>query len=189
MLEQLLEAAKSPFQEIMILLALIPSRFDINFSMVEHMQVDIWKKVEKEINQVLEILESHPEYVIREDAEELDYGDEDIIPKEGEIVHIRGSIASLVERLDDEFTKSLQSIDPHTTDYIDRLRDEPGLYAVLVRTQAYAEKNNMEAILPRTIIRRLDHLYFKVKDNTSSDLFKLNTNLIIYLAWTSHSIH
>ncbi|CDH49660.1 eukaryotic translation initiation factor 3subunit 8 [Lichtheimia corymbifera JMRC:FSU:9682] len=160
-LEQLLEAAKSPFQEIMILLALIPSRFDINFSMVEHMQVDIWKKVEKEINQVLEILEAHPEYVIREDAEELDYGDNDVIPKEGEIVHIRGSIASLVERLDDEFTKSLQSIDPHTTDYIDRLRDEPGLYAVLVRTQAYAEKNNMEAILPRTIIRRLDHLYFK----------------------------
>ncbi|KAI8147397.1 eukaryotic translation initiation factor 3 subunit 8 N-terminus-domain-containing protein [Fennellomyces sp. T-0311] len=160
-LERLLEAAKSPFQKILVLLALIPSRFDINLSMVEHMQIDVWKKVENEVNMLLEILETVPSFVIREDAEELDHEDKDIVPEKGQVINIRGSIISLVERLDDEFTKSLQSIDPHTTDYIDRLRDEPGLYAVLVRAQAYIEKYEMFPILPRIIIRRLEHLYYK----------------------------
>lgn len=161
-LETLLQNARSAFQRILVLLALIPSRFDINLSMVEHMQIDVWKKVEKEVNLLLQIVEESPEYVIREDAEELDYDDKDIVPAKGETCNIRGSIISLVERLDDEFTKSLQSIDPHTTDYIDRLRDEPSLYAVLVRTQAYLERHDMKEALPRIIIRRLEHLYYKV---------------------------
>ncbi|KAI9313852.1 eukaryotic translation initiation factor 3 subunit 8 N-terminus-domain-containing protein [Dichotomocladium elegans] len=161
-LENLLDCAASPFQEILVLLTLIPSRFDINFSMVDHMQISVWKKVEKEINQLLEILETTgSSFMISEDAEELDHDNKDVVPKEGETVKIRGSVVSLVERLDDEFTKSLQSIDPHTTDYIDRLRDEPALYTVLVRTQSYLEKHNMRSVLPRIIIRRLEHLYYK----------------------------
>ncbi|KAI9263378.1 eukaryotic translation initiation factor 3 subunit 8 N-terminus-domain-containing protein [Phascolomyces articulosus] len=160
-LERLLEAAESPFQKILVLLALIPSRFDTNLSMVEHMQIDVWKKVEAEVNLLLSIVEEHEAFVIREDADELDHDDKDIVPEKDQIINIRGSIISLVERLDDEFTKSLQSIDPHTTDYIDRLRDEPALYAVLIRAQSYIEKYNMLENLPRIIIRRLDHLYYK----------------------------
>ncbi|KAI9492156.1 eukaryotic translation initiation factor 3 subunit 8 N-terminus-domain-containing protein [Zychaea mexicana] len=160
-LERLLEAAESSFQKILVLLALIPSRFDVNLSMAEHMQVDVWKKVETEVNLLLSILEKETSFVVREDADELDHDDKDIVPEKGQTIYIRGSIISLVERLDDEFTKSLQSIDPHTTDYIDRLRDEPALYAVLVRAQAYIETNNMLGNLPRIIIRRLEHLYYK----------------------------
>lgn len=161
-MEKLIEAAETPFQKILVLLALIPSRFDTNLSMAEHMQVDVWKKVEAEVSLLLSIVEKEQQFVIREDADELDHDDKDIIPEEGQVVNVRGSIISLVERLDDEFTKSLQSIDPHTTDYIDRLRDEPSLYAVLVRAQSYIEKHNMLENLPRIIIRRLDHLYYKV---------------------------
>ncbi|KAI7857076.1 eukaryotic translation initiation factor 3 subunit 8 N-terminus-domain-containing protein [Circinella umbellata] len=160
-LEKLIEAADTPFQKILVLLALIPSRFDTNLSMAEHMQIDVWKKVEAEVSLLLSIVEKEQQFVIREDADELDHDDKDIVPEEGQVINIRGSIISLVERLDDEFTKSLQSIDPHTTDYIDRLRDEPTLYAVLVRAQSYIEKHNMLENLPRIIIRRLDHLYYK----------------------------
>ncbi|KAI8374254.1 eukaryotic translation initiation factor 3 subunit 8 N-terminus-domain-containing protein [Radiomyces spectabilis] len=160
-LEELLELATSPFQKITVLLALISSRFDINLGNVAYMPLKAWKAAEKELNQLLQILETNKQFVIREDVEEYEYNDKDVKPAEGEIIKIRGSIISFVERLDDEFTKSLQNIDPHTTDYIDRLRDEPSLYAILVRAQAYAEMYNMEDAVARVVIRRLEHLYFK----------------------------
>ena len=102
---------------------------------------------------------------------------------------ISGSIVSFAERLDDELTRSLQNIDPHTTEYIERLSDEGSLYAAIVRSQAYYERiaqiPNISCVeaLNRVINRRLEHVYFKV-----SVSFPL---LAIYLltptkAWTSH---
>ena len=37
--------------------------------------------------------------------------------------YISSSLVSIIERLDDEFNKSLQQTDPHSTEYIERLRD------------------------------------------------------------------
>jgi len=75
---------------------------------------------------------------------------------------VRGSIVSFVDRLDDEFTRSLQNIDPHTTEYIDRLRDETGLYALIVRSQLYFEKINHTESLFQICMRRVEHLYYMV---------------------------
>jgi translation initiation factor 3 subunit C len=74
-----------------------------------------------------------------------------------------------VERLDDELTRSLQHIDPHTAEYVERLSDEGALYTTLVRTLVYVEalKKNPKLDLPqdalnRVVMRRLEHVYFKV---------------------------
>ncbi|KAI9024397.1 eukaryotic translation initiation factor 3 subunit 8 N-terminus-domain-containing protein [Phycomyces nitens] len=160
-LEVLLQRSKSPFQKISVLLALISSRFDINLSMVDYMQLKLWKSVEKELNLLLEVLEANPSFIVCENAEDLDNEDKDITPAAGETVKIRGSIVSYAERLDDEFTRSLQHIDPHTTEYMDRLRDEPSLYAILIRTQSYFEKYQMKDNISRVLIRRLEHIYYK----------------------------
>ncbi|ORZ20528.1 eukaryotic translation initiation factor 3 subunit 8 N-terminus-domain-containing protein [Absidia repens] len=160
-LELLYSKSQSPFQKISVLLALIASRFDLTIGSTSHMDVKTWKSVEKEVNLILSIMESTPSFIVCENAEDLDNDDKDVVPAAGEVVKLRGSIVGYVERLDDEFMKSLQATDPHTPDYIDRLRDEPSLYALLVRAQAYFERNSLNDSISRVIVRRLDHLYYK----------------------------
>jgi len=110
----------------------------------------------------LTILEANPGYIVRENAPEEDDNDKDRTPQNGEPVLIQGSIVAFIDRLDDEFTKSLQNIDPHTTDYVDRLKDEVGLYTVIVRSNACFVRLEMTDAISRTTMRRLEHLYFKV---------------------------
>lgn len=82
------------------------------------------------------------------------------------IVRIRGSIISFIDRLDDEFTKSLQNIDPHGTEYVDRLKDEKALYCTICRAQAFYETTKQDDPLTRVIMRRLEHIYSKVCGGT-----------------------
>ncbi|SAM00896.1 hypothetical protein [Absidia glauca] len=160
-LGSLYSKSKTSFQKISVLLALIASRFDLTIGSTSHMDIKTWKSVEKEVNLILSIMESDPSFVVCEDAEDLDNDDKEVVPEAGQVVKLRGSIIGYIERLDDEFIKSLQATDPHTPDYIDRLRDEPSLYALLVRSQVYFEKTALKESISRVIVRRLDHLYYK----------------------------
>lgn len=78
-------------------------------------------------------------------------------------MEILGNIGAFVDRLDEEFNKSLQNIDPHTTEYIDRLKEETFLYGLIVRAQAYYETRASDQLaLSVILMRRVDHIYFKV---------------------------
>lgn len=84
------------------------------------------------------------------------------------LFQIPGSVISFAERLDDELTRSLQNIDPHTAEYIDRLGDEASLYTNIIRALLYAERlrsvPNLQLTkegVNRVIMRRLEHIYFK----------------------------
>lgn len=117
---------------------------------------------------MLEVLEANPDYVVVENAEEWDDDEKQPVPAPGEVLKIPGSVVSFVDRLDDELTRSLQHIDPHTTEYIDRLSDEGALYTTILRNQLYLERLQRNQNIPtdeainRVIMRRLEHLYFKV---------------------------
>lgn len=115
------------------------------------------------------MLEENPNIVVLENAEEWE--DDEKPPQQvpGEKLRIPGSIVSCVERLDDELTRSLQHIDPHTAEYIERLGDEQALYTKIVRAQLYVENLKKDAKLEvpqesanRIVMRRLEHIYFKV---------------------------
>jgi translation initiation factor 3 subunit C len=124
---------------------------------------------DQEFGKLLEILENTKEIVVIENAEEWE-DDEKLPPiAPGEIFRIPGSVVSFAERLDDELTRSLQHIDPHTAEYVERLTDEALLYAQLLRALIYVEglKKNASLELPqeslnRVVMRRLEHVYFKV---------------------------
>ncbi|KAH7927117.1 hypothetical protein BV22DRAFT_1061497 [Leucogyrophana mollusca] len=161
-LEKLLEVAVTPYQRIRILLALVSSRFDYNSSVATFMPVDLWLSAQREVDQLISIVATDSSYSVQEATEEYDELLErtPATEKDG-VVRVRGSIISFVDRLDDEFTRSLQNIDPHGTEYIDRLKDEKVLYRTISRAQAYYEKTSQPEPLARVVMRRLEHIYSK----------------------------
>ncbi|PYH88260.1 eukaryotic translation initiation factor 3 subunit EifCc [Aspergillus ellipticus CBS 707.79] len=168
-MEKLLEVSQTPYQRIRVYLTLISTRFDLTSSSTSnYMAVDQWKLAEQEFATLLSVLENNRDHVVTEGAEEWEDDEKQPTVVPGEVLHISGSIVSYVERLDDELTRSLQHIDPHTAEYIDRLSDEKQLYTNLVRTQTYvegltqAEKSDpRQDSLNRVVMRRLEHIYFK----------------------------
>ncbi|KAF3492246.1 eukaryotic translation initiation factor 3 subunit C [Arthroderma uncinatum] len=168
-MEKLLEVSTTPYHSIRTLLTLISTRFDLSTTSPNNfLGTDQWKLAEGEITTLLQTLEENPSYVVTEGAEEWE--DDEKMPQltPGEVLKVPGSIVSLVERLDDELTRSLQHIDPHTAEYIERLSDEQLLYNNIVRALIYVENlNEIEKSEPRqdsvnrVLMRRLEHVYFK----------------------------
>lgn len=153
----------TPYQRIRVLLALVSARFDYNASVATHMPVELWAAAQKEVDQLIDIVATDDRYTVEEVTPEYDEAAERTPEDEDGVVRVRGSIISFVDRLDDEFTKSLQNIDPHGTEYIERLKDEKFLYATITRAQTYYEKSKTQGdSLTRVIMRRLEHIYSKV---------------------------
>lgn len=168
-MEKLYEVAATPYQRIRVLLTIISTRFDMTTGTQTFMSQEQWKAAEKEFGTLLSVLETSREYVVVETAEPWE--DDEKLPTvaEGGKFAIPGSVVSYVERLDDELTRSLQHIDPHTAEYIERLSDESDLYNNIVRTMLYQEEiskdaslNEPQRSLNRVVMRRLEHVYFKV---------------------------
>lgn len=167
-MEKLQEVAQNDYQRIRVLLTLVATRFDLTSGSGSQMSQENWKAAQQEISRLLEILEANKDIIVTEGAEEWE--DDEKLPtiNSGELFKIPGSVSSFVERLDDELTRVLQHVDPHTSEYIERLTDETALYSVLVRAQLYAERCKATAELNlgpeninRVVIRRLEHVYFK----------------------------
>lgn len=160
-----MEVAVTDYQRIRVLLALVSCRFDTNSSISSHVPIDLWLAAQREVDQLIAVIAQNPAYSIQEVTEDYDELAERSPETEKDgVVRIRGSIISFVDRLDDEFTKSLQNIDPHGTEYVDRLKDEKGLYCTICRSQALYEKLGQEDPLGRVVMRRLEHIYSKVCD-------------------------
>ncbi|KAH0827788.1 eukaryotic translation initiation factor 3 subunit 8 N-terminus-domain-containing protein [Lanmaoa asiatica] len=149
-LEKLLEVAVTPYQRIRVLLALVSSRFDYNSSVASYMPIDLWLAAEREVDKLISISAQDSSYSVQENTEDYDELLERSPDTEPDgVVRIRGSIISFVDRLDDEFTKSLQNIDPHGTEYVDRLKDEKVLYRTICRAQAFYESSQQPEPLAR----------------------------------------
>ncbi|CCA68523.1 related to translation initiation factor eIF3 [Serendipita indica DSM 11827] len=163
-LERLLAVAEKTYLRIRVLLALISARFDYNPA-ATHMPIDAWMSAQEELDQLVRLLLKEPAYSV---DEQVDVEYDDIIernPKDhGDadgIVRIRGSVISFVDRLDEEFTRSLQNTDPHGTEYIERLRHEKILYKSICLAELYFERTSKEDPRARVIMRRLEHIYYK----------------------------
>ena len=183
-MERLIDVAVSEYQRIRVLLVLIATRFDLTSGTGSQMTQEQWKLVQQEIARLLGILEDNGDIVVVEGVEEWEDDDKQPTITKGELFKIPGSVVSFVERLDDELTRVLQHVDPHTAEYVERLQDEGGLYTDIVRSMLYCERLMEDSRLERSkdsinrvVMRRLEHVYFKpstvvakVEDDTWKDI-------------------
>jgi len=171
-LSNLFQIAEGTVSPVKTLLALIAIRFDQTMEAkkkkkITHMKIDTWRRTREDLIRILGFLDQDKTLVITTSVEDDTDENSEIVKKAAEAgkVLIPGSLVAVVEKLDDEFIKSLQNIDPHTTDYIERLRDEASLYELIVRVQLYYERpepadRDIDS-LTRTVIKRVEHLYYK----------------------------
>lgn len=172
-MEKLNEISNTPYQRIRVLLTIISTRFDLGSGAATSMALDHWKAAEKEIGQLLDTLNENQEYVVLENAEEWEDDESPPTMQEGQkYIKVPGSVVSYIERLDDELTRSLQNIDPHTSEYIERLTDESSLYNLIFKSQLYYEMLRKDTDLEfdqdninRIMSRRMEHIYFKVRSD------------------------
>lgn len=133
-----------------------------------HMPLDAWSAAQSNLDLLLDTLTTETRYVVRELAPDYDDLDERAPDANDltQVLVVRGSIISLIDRLDDEFTKSLQNLDPHTGEYIDRLKEEKFVYQTIVKGMNYYEMIGAAGRegehLDRVVMRRLEHIYCKV---------------------------
>ena len=149
-LRELLAISQVPAHKAKVLMALISSQFD--YSISSFMDLATWKQVENDVNLLCEILEQNSEFKVQEEdgPEIIDISS-----------NVKASCVSFISRLDDEFTKSLLNTDPHSAEYIDRLKEESALFNLIVRLQRFFEKSQDKEHMCVLLERKLDHLSFK----------------------------
>lgn len=167
-MEKLSDVSVNDYQKIRVLLTLIATRFDLTSGTGSQMAQEQWKLASQEIAQLLSVLESNKNIVVIEHAEEWEDDEKQPTITDDEIFKTPGSVISFVERLDDELTRVLQHVDPHTSEYVERLQDEGILYSNIVRASIYAERlkslpklDASQENVNRVVMRRLEHVYFK----------------------------
>lgn len=77
-----------------------------------------------------------------------------------DVQYVPGNLYSFVQRLCAELKKSLQCIDPHTPDYVVRLKDEPSLVELVKQTREYYQKINKPVFERLSVLMYLELVYY-----------------------------
>uniref|UniRef100_U5EZ45 Eukaryotic translation initiation factor 3 subunit C n=1 Tax=Corethrella appendiculata TaxID=1370023 RepID=U5EZ45_9DIPT len=138
---------------------IVSAIFDYNPKVSEPMKLEYWTKLLEEIQQLIKLLLSNGNIKLSESV--LEETEE----YENAPYRIRGCMLTAVERLDDEFTKLLKECDPHSNDYVERLKDEVTVSKIIENVLKYVEGQGVETETCRVYLRKIDHLYYKFDPN------------------------
>uniref|UniRef100_A0A8C4ZPS3 Eukaryotic translation initiation factor 3 subunit C n=1 Tax=Gadus morhua TaxID=8049 RepID=A0A8C4ZPS3_GADMO len=137
---------------------IIASLYDYNPNLAAFMKADMWKKCLECIDELLDILFENSNIFIGENIAE---DSENLAIIESQPFRVRGCILTLVERMDEEFTKIMQNTDPHSQEYVDNLKDEGHVCGIIDRLLSYLETKGSTEEVCRIYLRRIMHTYYK----------------------------
>lgn len=150
-------------EETPVVMHLILAMFETRRAIDEPMEVPLWRQCAAYLQRILNLLDADPRKVLKNAADVADAlvtalgrttlaeteggGDgekaeagvagEDPDYADAETIQVPGSFGYFVTRLADEYTKSLQKLNPHTGDYVARLKDEAVLLRLAKAVRAY----------------------------------------------------
>jgi translation initiation factor 3 subunit C len=163
------KVAKCAAQETEILINVISAQFDISGSMTSYMPVKVWNLCVKNVLGLLHLLVRNHHISLVDHREPLPQPRSDAI-MEGSAVEYWCSLGAFIERLDDEYFKSLQAIDPHSKDYVLRLQDDQLFLSLMFEVCKYYDLKHDEKNLVKIFLRLLEHSYWKTEKLCNSNV-------------------
>lgn len=143
--------------EVKIKFNIIASLYDYNPNLATYMKPELWQKCLSCIEELLDVLFANPHIFIGENVLE----ESENLSNPEQPYRVRGCILTLVERMDEEFTKIMQNTDPHSQEYVEHLKAEGRVCAIVGRLQRYLQARGSPEELCRVYLRRVLHTYYK----------------------------
>ncbi|CAM4313787.1 unnamed protein product, partial [Lepidochelys olivacea] len=136
---------------------IVASLYDYNPNLATYMKPEMWRKCLDSIDELLDMLFANPNIFIGENILE----ESENLSNFDQPLRVRGCILTLVERMDEEFTKIMQNTDPHSQEYVDHLKDEGRVCGIIGRVQSYLQETGTTEEICRGFLRRVLHTYYK----------------------------
>lgn len=150
--------AMHPVKKLEILLSI-----SIAHSSQGHMPIYVWKNCVQHMLAALDIFANRPKIVVDDTMEPDDSKLEKGADFKGTF-GIWGNLVAFLEKLDVEFFKSLQMIDPHTPEYVERLRDEVYFLVLAQNVQEHLKLVGENMAAAKVALMRVLHVYYKSQE-------------------------
>ncbi|KAL3990909.1 Eukaryotic translation initiation factor 3 subunit 8 N-terminus family protein [Acanthocheilonema viteae] len=147
---------------VKILFSIISALFELNARISDCMDYSSWTKTLGATNSLIDMLNEYPDVVLSIGINE----DDENIQDATRPYTVHGSVLMSVHRLDTELTKILQNADCHSTDYIEKLKGEKDLCALIDKLMEYVNARQdkdifLEEEVCKLYMLRIEHLYYK----------------------------
>lgn len=159
-LRKMITLSKSRRHTIHVYIALAAHGLESSSGSLGYMPVEHWSALLSDLSQLIGLMQEEEEEEKHEHLIDLKPDEEEL--GLATMTGIRGTIISYTQRADDEFTRALQSIDPHSGEYLEFLKDEPRMYGLLARCRlALVKGADQSEIASQLTVRQLEHIYHR----------------------------